>query len=155
MPSPRRLGVLSLLAAAFHGADATCYYPSGREAPSDVPCRSDTPFSTCCGQGFVCLSNGLCQSTLDDVARAGAPEFVRGACTDGTWRSSNCPLFCVTDGVDFLDGDNGLLKCPGTDEDVYFCLNRRSRTDSSCEERKNVLIFAGMSSPSPSKPEDA
>ena len=147
MAVPRRVGGLALLLAVFpawHGAEATCYYPSGREAPNDTPCRNDTPFSTCCAQGYVCLSNGLCQATGDDVARPGVPQFVRGACTDGTWRSTNCPQFCMTDGVDFLDGENGVLQCRNTTDDVYFCLNSRSRTDSSCDERRNVLVFAGM-----------
>lgn len=126
------------------GAEAACYYPSGRLSPNDTPCRDDTPHATCCGQGYACISNGMCQATGEELAKAGASEFVRGACTDKTWRSSSCPLFCIEEDVDFLDGGNGVAKCENTSQDLYFCINSRSAEEASCEENRKLLFFPGM-----------
>jgi hypothetical protein len=123
------LEVLTLLLAAFSSypwVEAACYYFSGRVAPSDTPCRDDTTHATCCGQGYACLTNGICQATGEELEKPGATEFVRGGCTDKTWRSASCPLFCIDDGVDFLDGGNGIFKCGNKTEDLYFCINSRS-----------------------------
>ncbi|KAH6856258.1 hypothetical protein B0I37DRAFT_442955 [Chaetomium sp. MPI-CAGE-AT-0009] len=128
------------------GAEAACYYPSGRLSPNDTPCRDDTPHATCCGQGYACLSNGMCQATGEELVKSGASEFVRGACTDKTWRSSSCPLFCIEEGVDFLDGGNGVAKCENTADDLYFCINSRSAEEASCEENRKLLYFAGTPS---------
>lgn len=140
-------GVLTLLLVAFPswpGAEAACYYPSGRLAPNDTPCRDDTTHATCCGQGYACLSNGICQATGDEARKPGATEYVRGGCTDKTWRSSSCPLFCIDEDADLLDGGNGIWKCDNTNDDLYFCINSRSAKEASCEKRTNVLFFAGM-----------
>ncbi|KXX77126.1 hypothetical protein MMYC01_205230 [Madurella mycetomatis] len=144
------LGTLAFLLAAFPGwpgAEAACYYPSGRIAPNDIPCRDDTPHATCCGQGYACLSNGICQATGEELQAPDASEFVRGACTDREWRSSSCPLFCIEEDVDFLDGGNGIFKCGNTTEDLYFCINTRTVEETGiCEERRNVLFFPGTPS---------
>lgn len=141
------LGALAFLLAAFPGwpgAQAACYYPSGRIAPNDIPCRDDTPHAACCGQGYACLSNGICQATGEELQAPGASEFVRGACTDREWRSSSCPLFCIEEDVDFLDGGNGIFKCGDTAEDLYYCINTRTVEETGiCEERRDVLFFPG------------
>ncbi|KAK4242239.1 hypothetical protein C8A03DRAFT_29500 [Achaetomium macrosporum] len=141
--------MITFLIAAFSTwplTKAACYYPSGRLAPNDTPCRDDTPNAACCGQGYACLTNGICQATGAELEKPGATEFVRGSCTDKEWRSSRCPLFCIEDGADFLDGGNGIFKCENTTEDLYFCINKQSGTEASCEEKENVLFFPGTPS---------
>ncbi|KAL2267154.1 hypothetical protein VTJ83DRAFT_4431 [Remersonia thermophila] len=125
------------------GARAACYYASGRLAPNDVPCRDDTQHSVCCGQGYACLSNGICMATGAELQKPGASRYVRGACTDPTWRSSHCPLFCIEEGVDFLDGGNGIQKCEGRSDDTYYCVNKNSATEASCAEGRKLLFFPG------------
>ncbi|KAL2257935.1 hypothetical protein VTK26DRAFT_8946 [Humicola hyalothermophila] len=143
-------GALPLLLVAtlpsWPQVEAACYYPSGQIAPNDTPCRDDTEHATCCGQGYACLSNGICQATGEEQLKDGATEFVRGSCTDRRWRSSSCPLFCIEEGVDFLDGGNGIFKCPNTTEDLYFCINRLSGADATCDNKRNLLFFAGVPS---------
>lgn len=123
------------------GTRAACYYPSGDMAPHDTPCRDDTTHATCCGQGYACLSNGICQATGEEFEMPGAAlEFVRGSCTDKTWRSSSCPLFCIDEEHDNVFGGNSMVKCENTSQDLYYCLNDE---ESSCEDHYNVLYFPG------------
>ncbi|CAG8925814.1 unnamed protein product [Penicillium salamii] len=69
----------------------TCYFPSGTEAPNNVPCRSDTD-TWCCGNSDICLDNGLCLN-------AGHQPYVlsRGACTNKDWNgcTDHCSKSCV------------------------------------------------------------
>jgi len=71
---------------------AKCYYPNGKEATSDFPCDPDAEHSVCCsgdaGFASACLSNKLCQST--------SGRIIRGACTDPTWMSPECPRYCLS-----------------------------------------------------------
>src|SRR5690348_15730855 len=97
-----------LIFTAFRSATAICYYPDGSVAPQDTACQDNDEESTCCGQGYACLSNNICMSTGDETQKAGATTFVRGSCTDKTWRSNNCPLFCINPTIDFLSGGNGI-----------------------------------------------
>jgi hypothetical protein len=66
-------------------------------AASDTPCYSTSGASLCCGQGFACLANGICQVT--SFARVSDPDlnkqinYCRGSFTDQTWSSSSCPQF--------------------------------------------------------------
>ena len=64
----------------------SCYFPSGAEAPNNVPCRSDTN-TWCCGTTDLCLDNGLCLN-------AGHQPYVlsRGACTSKDW--TGCTEHC-------------------------------------------------------------
>ena len=123
-------------------ASAECYYPNGELSPNDTPCRDDTKDSVCCGQGYACLSNGICQATGKELKKSGASEFARGGCTDKTWRSSNCPLFCIEPGVDNTGGGMGIGKCSDTDLDLYWCINK-NQDNVSCEDKRGVLFFPG------------
>ncbi|CAG9982936.1 unnamed protein product [Clonostachys byssicola] len=134
--------VAILLALFPSNSSAACYYPSGKLAPNDTPCRDDTSDSVCCGQGYACLSNGICQATGAELLKPGATEFVRGGCTDKTWRSSSCPSFCVDTNVDNLTGGMGIAKCPNTSKDMYWCINK-NQGSVNCTAQQNVLFFPG------------
>ena len=53
-----------------------------------MPCFPDLEDSPCCGKNGTCLANGLCQNSKSNLT-------ARGTCTDRTWKSSNCPQFCL------------------------------------------------------------
>lgn len=132
------------LTQLFTQVNAVCYFPNGVIAPNDTPCRDDTSNSVCCGQGYACLTNGLCQATGEELQKPGATEFVRGGCTDKTWRSSSCPSFCIENGVDNVGGGTGLSKCPNTDRDIYWCINKNYQS-ADCDTGVGLLFFPGKS----------
>ncbi|KAJ5099931.1 hypothetical protein N7532_006932 [Penicillium argentinense] len=70
------------------GSDRKCYFPSGAEAPGNVPCSKDT-VASCCGEEDICLSNGLCLNV-------GHQPYVlsRGACTSDSW-ATGCAPYCT------------------------------------------------------------
>ena len=121
---------------------AACYFPGGTLATNDTPCRDDKKNSVCCRQGYACLSNGLCQATGEEPQKPGATEFVRGGCTDKSWRSSNCPLFCMNPDKENTAGGMGLAKCENAKQDVYYCINS-DQEDVSCEDSIGVIFFPG------------
>lgn len=132
-------------------ARAACYYPDGSIAPNDTPCQDRTAESTCCGQGYACLSNGMCQATGKELQKGGATELVRGACTDRSWRSSSCPLFCINPETDNVGGGIGVAKCVGTAEELYYCINS-VQDRVNCTAKQNVLFFQGKHNhPQPGK----
>ncbi|OHF04145.1 hypothetical protein CORC01_00484 [Colletotrichum orchidophilum] len=104
--------LLFLLTVLLSGARvrAVCYYPDGSIAPNDTPCQDLTAESTCCGQGYACLSNSMCQATGKELSKDGATELVRGSCTDRSWRSSRCPLFCINPETDNVAGGIGVAR---------------------------------------------
>ena len=120
-----RLLTLLCIVGFYYHVHGLCYFPDGETiADHDTPCNSDI-HSFCCGQGFACLSNGLCKLT-DNVVDAGPGQstFVRGSCSDKAWGSS-CPAFCVnTRNGDTLSGAMGLAQCDGNENDQYYCLDR-------------------------------
>ena len=104
--------------------DSRCYFPDGKSVANfDTPCHSDGN-STCCGQGYACMSNDICKLTsyvLDQSADQST--YVRGSCTDPTW-SGVCPNFCTTPSHGDTDsGGMGMQKCEDNSEDTYFCLD--------------------------------
>jgi len=74
-------------------SNTTCYFPDGLESKGS-PCNPTANVSTCCGPGFVCLSNGLCTPGPND-RKTYDYKFYRSSCTDSTWKSSACPNFCL------------------------------------------------------------
>lgn len=136
------LSGLILFAQLASIASAACYYPNGDIAPNDTPCQDDTDNAVCCGQGYACLSNGICQATGKELQKPDATVFVRGSCTDRFFRSSKCPLFCIDPDIDSVNGGAGLEKCANTEKDMYYCIND-NQDDVSCEDGEGVLYFAG------------
>ncbi|KAJ9160549.1 hypothetical protein NKR19_g3165 [Coniochaeta hoffmannii] len=72
-----------------------------------------------------------------------AAKYDRGSCTDKSWRSSQCPNFCVNAAHgDTLNGGIGIAKCPGP-KDMYYCMDG---FPFDCTSGDNVLSFAGTPS---------
>ncbi|KAL7812178.1 hypothetical protein V8C44DRAFT_349586 [Trichoderma aethiopicum] len=138
---------LLALALFITQSTALCFYPDGTPAPGDVPCTDSTANSVCCGTGYACLSNGICQATGDELKKPGATEFVRGSCTDKTFRSSACPSFCGTPGQDNVGGGEGMAKCADTKEDLYWCINaaniKLQEERDPCGDQDAVVFFPG------------
>jgi hypothetical protein len=131
----------SLFPLPTHGG---CYFPDGTTAPAqDSPCGTSGN-STCCGQGFACLSNNICMLTAYvNGAGSGQSTYVRGSCTDPTWTDPNCPNFCVNvEHGDNPHGGMGLSRCDGTTKDMYFC-NDNNTANVDCGSARNVVVFQG------------
>ncbi|KAH0493444.1 hypothetical protein TgHK011_000112 [Trichoderma gracile] len=142
-----KIFTLPLLALLLTQSNALCFYPDGTPAPGDVPCTDSTANSVCCGTGYACLSNGICQATGDELKKPGASEFVRGSCTDKTFRSSACPSFCGTPGQDNVGGGEGMAKCDNTKQDLYWCINAANialqEKEDPCGDQDAVVFFPG------------
>ena len=61
---------------------------------SNLACDPQAEVSVCCGVGFTCLSNGLCETYNQTDSWTG---FWTGGCTDVTWNSSACLKICNND----------------------------------------------------------
>ncbi|KAL3413139.1 hypothetical protein V8F44DRAFT_662560 [Aspergillus fumigatus] len=108
-------------------------FPNPSLSLSLLPSRRkySTKHATCCGQGYACLSNLICTATE--------------SCTDHTWRSSACPLFCINlDPLNLnnLAGGQGIKKCPNTDLDMYYCIDY-NMGNANYSAQQQVLIFKG------------
>jgi hypothetical protein len=138
------IGVTYLLGELAGLAGAVCYYPDGSVA-QDIPCTDDTTQSTCCGTGYACLglssSFYLCAATGDELDKPGASQYVRGSCTDKSWRSGNCPSVCVDPNRDNTGGGNGLAQCPDSD-DLFWCISDGLGVEN-CTTGFNLVDFAG------------
>ena len=120
----------------------TCYLPNGAVTPHDVPCENGHE-SVCCSEGFICLSNSVCQKR--DAAND-TVGYARGSCTDKSWRSSYCPNYCVRSGApwnDSLTHRQPMEKCSDTGHgDIYFCKDDNVQA-VDCANKKAVVSFSG------------
>lgn len=65
--------------------------------------------------------------------------YVRGSCTDSTWKSSYCPSFCEGN----ASGGEGMAKCSNVGTlDMYYCIDS-SDGDVNCTAQQNVVVFPG------------
>lgn len=64
-------------------SNTTCYSADGNES-TDIPCGLPN-LSSCCGSGWDCLSNGLCQ-------QHGTTGYSQSTCTNPSYE--NCLSFC-------------------------------------------------------------
>lgn len=78
----------AITSTIFARAQQVCYGPDGVVAPNDIPCDPQASVSTCCGDGWLCNVDNVCVQA--DASRT----ISRGTCTDQSWRSGDCPLFC-------------------------------------------------------------
>ncbi|KYK60386.1 hypothetical protein DCS_01523 [Drechmeria coniospora] len=130
--------LLALLGLAL-SAHSICYYPNGAVSRQDTPCRNDLDQSACCGQGFACLSNGMCKTTGREQDTPPDTNYLRGSCTDRSWRSGNCPSFCLQENMDNIGAASGVQACPGDySETRFFCINKQA---DGCRIAGKVLVF--------------
>ena len=144
--SSRTLLGLLCLGLRLQTVAATCYFPDGTTA-NDTPCfNNNKEDSACCGSGYACYGSSaqyyLCMATGDELQKAGASKFVRGSCTDKTWRSGNCPSVCVDEDRDNVGGGNGVGQCPDTDTEFY-CISTGLGEDN-CTTGYDIIDFVGM-----------
>jgi len=150
----KRVTFLPCLFLAWHisKVSSICYYPDGTATNSDQPCLSGSEPSWCCGHGFICLDNKMCMATPQQLeADHGLAPYVRGSCTDKTWRDGNCPNFCVNGDApvnDLLSGGMGMMKCQGTDEQVFYCVDGNMET-VDCAAQKNVAVIVSGAKKTP------
>lgn len=127
-----RIVLLFLIFYLVPFALAICYYPDGSVSPQDLPRSDGNEDSTCCGPGYVCLSNNVCMATnlVPQVEGVYVSEYTRGSCTGKGWRSVNCPSFCVNDKspkFDLVSGGMGMARCDNnTSADVYYCIDQNT-----------------------------
>jgi hypothetical protein len=138
------LAILVQLALLVSPAFAACFYPDGSVA-QDTPCTDSTTQSSCCGTGYACVGHSssffLCQATGDEFQKPEASQYVRGSCTDKSWRSSNCPNVCVDPERDHTGGGNGVAPCPRSDI-VFYCISRGLGVEN-CTTGFNLIDFLG------------
>lgn len=84
----------------------------------------------------------FCQATGDELQEPGATEYVRGGCTDKSFRSSSCSLICIDPDLDNVAGGHGLGKCENTQSDMYYCING-DLDNVDCTSGNGILFFAG------------
>lgn len=84
----------------------------------------------------------MCMSTGNELQKKGATEYVRGSCTDKSWRSGDCPNFCVDPKVANTGGGTGIAMCPGRGDKVFFCIDL---AEHDCDTNDNILFFNGKS----------
>lgn len=133
--------LFSLLILGVTHVSATCYNPDGSVTSQDVPCSSGHE-SSCCHPGWACLSNGLCQNPSAPNDTVG---YIRGSCTDESWRSGYCPNFCVHGNPpwnDSLGKPQPLSKCANTTDDIYYCDDGNVQA-VDCSKHQNVVSFVG------------
>lgn len=132
---------------AWTTVSKSCYYPDGIQATDNTPCSQNASVGICCGPGFTCLSNGLCQQ---------GQYLFRGTCTDSTWRNDDCPSYCKSGRsirnlswwISFRSGgtnnhlgqqlDNWVSSCPSLGSG-YFCCG----SDNLCCKNSTLIFDLG------------
>jgi hypothetical protein len=136
----RPKAILLLLCIAPLHVQCICYFPNGNTADDNFPCTDDERHSACCGRGVVCLSGGLCEMP---EGSSNQDPYVRGSCTDRTWRSSSCPSFCIENS---RGTGAGIKICPGPDVNgvmrLYCTTGEEDSGESQCD-RGLALRFPG------------
>ena len=100
-------------------SNTTCYYNDGRVATENYFCGLPNK-DTCCGSGWECLSNGLCQYS-------GTTEYAPSSCTDPSYK--NCLLLCN----DVLPGKFTIVRrCEPAGNSWCFACNLQKSDDPDC-----------------------
>ncbi len=82
-----------VLLHANYCSSQQCYNSDRNIAKDNIPCYPDRNVSFCCGKGWACLNNKLCQQQISDDQQSSITA--RGSCTDQTWESDDCPRFYI------------------------------------------------------------
>lgn len=125
-----------------HRVISICYYPDGTVTNQDVPCLPGDEASWCCGFGYACLSNKICMAT-NYTTGTDISTYVRGSCTDKSWRAANCPSFCVNSAApasDDVSGGEGMALCPNT-TNTYYCIDF-NQDAVNCAKLENIAYQA-------------
>ncbi|KAF2479227.1 hypothetical protein BDY17DRAFT_313780 [Neohortaea acidophila] len=150
--------LLSFLVLSSFQVSAICYYPDGTVTPGDVPCLTGNDPSFCCSFGYACLNNQICMTTSHTPNATNT--YVRGSCTDPTWRSANCPSFCVNPDPPWKDdtaGGEGMALCANTtntfycvdfNEDAVNCAERFNNAYSQLDNVSLITLDSELISPS-------
>jgi hypothetical protein len=70
----------------------TCYWPGGNATNNRyTACNQLAATSACCENGDLCTGSSLCYDKRGLI--------VRGACTDKSWKASECPHYCHTSNI--------------------------------------------------------
>ena len=77
-----------------------------------MPCDPSASASACCGRGWACLSNGICEN-VQDVANSVSTvgQLDRAACTDQLWASPECPKVCQGEWAELRSAVVVTLQC--------------------------------------------
>jgi hypothetical protein len=139
--SARRALLFSALLALLSSSSAqTCYNQDDTTDTTAIPCypsnSTGSSQSFCCPVGRQCYTNGLCGPSDTD------PNYGRLSCTDYTWRSPDCPQFCLSNDQ---SGGAVVVLCPGTDNQ-YCCSNlaRDGTTYGCCGNSSNFLALGAL-----------
>ena len=124
-------------------AQKACFYPDGLRLFADIPCsKNGSEDNFCCGPAAICLSNKICWD--------GGSGYLRGSCTDATWKSSACPQFCLSRYaprihfsredplIDYCNAEpagkaGGMKDCLDLNADSWCCL-QESQTTCDCSQ---------------------
>lgn len=129
--------ILTLLSSS---SAQICYNQDESTDPTAIPCypsnSTGTSQSFCCPVGRQCYTSGLCGPSNTD------PNYGRLSCTDYTWRSPDCPQFCLSNDQ---SGGAVVVLCPGTDNQ-YCCSNlaRDGTTYGCCGNSSNFLALGAL-----------
>ena len=128
--SPESASMLALTSLTLFASLAIaqmCHFPDQETISGDTVCFPNLQYSPCCGNGYDCTTQGLCQN--------GAAFFVRGSCSDRSWSSPDCPQLCldVYNNGENLDAGNVIWPCTGsTYEGFYYCNSNYYTEGSDC-----------------------
>jgi hypothetical protein len=132
--------LLLLFIESVYSAINACFHPDGSNITTNYPCFSSGD-SPCCAKGYACLKNGLCKWTS---AAGNSPpdnsEYVRGSCTDQSWKSPSCPKYCITPSLDIVDGGEYMMQCP--EGNFYFCNNTLGSIETNCTQGAMAYTWA-------------
>lgn len=137
--------VLVLLLARYgvRGADRKCYFPNGNWAPNDRVCgeREGSGDFFCCGEGYTCLSNGLCRPPTPPrfLHSDWKSPYVRSSCTDRNWATFNCPgRMCLDRDHDIRDGSMGIARCLNDTRGRFQCTSDNV-AEMVCDDEKSFV----------------
>ena len=98
MSSFHFLSLLFLFLGGFLVSAQTCFSEAGEAVEGDRPCFDSTEFSFCCGEGYTCLENFVCEYNGSTNSGVEVGQLARGTCSDPSWQSPDCPRYC--EGID-------------------------------------------------------